>query len=100
LTHCSLFVLILAAPIQEAAMSVTYYVALPFIETEEGLTPGEAKECQSSGAAIRMAEVLSRKEGHVGALAFQRSGDPNVGAFSDAVVLRSFGLVPDRLEEL
>jgi hypothetical protein len=29
-----------------------------------------------------------------GALAFSRSGDPNIGAFEDAVVLREFGEVP------
>jgi hypothetical protein len=81
-------------------MPVTYYVALPFIETEEGPAPGEAKECQSSGAAIRMAEALAHKPGHVGALAFQRSGDPNLGTFTEAEILKTFGLVPDRLEEL
>ena len=28
-------------------MSVTYYVALPFVRTEDGIAPGEAKECLS-----------------------------------------------------
>ena len=32
-------------------MAVTYYVALPFIRTEDGTAPGEAQECQSEGAA-------------------------------------------------
>ena len=27
-------------------MAVTYYVALPFIRTEDGTAPGEAQECQ------------------------------------------------------
>jgi hypothetical protein len=41
-------------------MTVTYYVALPFIRTEDGTAPGEAQECQSEAAAIRRAEGMSR----------------------------------------
>jgi hypothetical protein len=37
-------------------MAVTYYVALPFIRTEDGTAPGEAQECQSEDTAIRRAE--------------------------------------------
>jgi hypothetical protein len=40
-------------------MAVTYYVALPFIRTEDGAAPGEAQECQSEGTAIRRAEGMS-----------------------------------------
>ena len=32
--------------------------------------------------------------GHVGAVAFSRTGDPGSGEFSDAVLLKSFGDVP------
>ena len=39
-------------------MAVTYYVALPFIRTEDGTAPGEAQECQSEAAAIRRAEGI------------------------------------------
>ena len=35
------------------------------------------------------------EEGHVGAAAFSRSGDPATGDFSDATVIRKFGDVPD-----
>jgi hypothetical protein len=35
-----------------------------------------------------------------GAVAFKRAGDPNVGEFSDAVVLKKFGDVPEDLNEL
>ena len=45
---------------EEASMAVTYYVALPFIRTEDGTAPGEAEECQSEAAAIRRAEGMSR----------------------------------------
>jgi hypothetical protein len=33
-------------------------------------------------------------------IAFKRAGDLNVGEFSDAVVLKKFGDVPDDLSEL
>ena len=46
------------------------------------------------------AEALSRKEGHVGAVAFSRTGDPATGDFSDAIVIRKFGDVPDDLSAL
>ena len=76
-------------------MAVTYYVALPFIRTEDGAAPGEAQECQSEAAAIRRAEGMSRDP-----TAFKRAGDPNVGEFLDAVVLKKFGDVPKDLSEL
>jgi hypothetical protein len=76
---------------------VTYYVALPFNAADDGVAPGEAAECQSASAAIRRAEVLSRIAGNVGAVAFSRTGDPAMGEFTDAVVLKAFGEVPDDL---
>jgi hypothetical protein len=85
---------------EEAPMAVTYYVALPFIRTDDGTAPGEAQECQSEAAAIRRAEGMSRDPANAGAVAFKRAGDPNVGEFSDAVVLKKFGDVPEDLSEL
>ena len=85
---------------ESVTMPVTYYVALPFNQSEDGVTPGEAQECQSESVAIRRAEAMSRNPAHVGAVAFKRSGDPHVGEFSDAVVLKKFGKVPDDLSEL
>ena len=81
-------------------MSVTYFVALPFIRTEDGSAAGQAEECQSEGAAIRRAEGMSQDPANVGAAAFKRSGDPNIGEFTDAVVLKKFGDVPEDLSEL
>jgi hypothetical protein len=81
-------------------MSVTYYVALPFVRTEEGVAPGEAQEMPNEGAAIRRAESMSRDPANGGALAFERSGDPNLGNFGDATILKSFGEVPANLDEL
>ena len=81
-------------------MSVTYYVALPFLKTEDGIAPGEAQEMPNEMAAIRRAESMSQDAANVGALAFKRSGDPNVGNFNDATILKSFGEVPANLDEL
>lgn len=75
---------------------VTYYVAMPFLQDDTGsLVAGAAEECQSSSAALRRAEVLSRAAGSLGAVAFSRTGDPLIGEFGDARVLRKFGSVPD-----
>jgi hypothetical protein len=79
---------------------VIYYVALPFVASDDGLAPGEPVECVNPTAAVMRAEALSRKQGCVGALAFSRSGDPSTGDFSDAKVIRKFGDVPDDLSEL
>ena len=81
-------------------MSVTYYVALPFVRTEEGIAPGQAQELPNEPAAIRRAEVMSRDPMNTGALAFKRSGDPNMGNFGEATVLKTFGQVPENLDEL
>ena len=79
---------------------VTYYVALPFLVGDDGLAPGEPVECFNPNAAVMRAEALSRREGHVGAVAFSRTGDPATGDFSDATVIRKFGEVPNDLSVL
>jgi hypothetical protein len=79
---------------------VTYYVALPFVVADDGVAAGEAVECFNPNAAVMRAEALSRKQGHVGAVAFSRSGDPATGDFGDATVIRKFGDVPDDLSAL
>jgi hypothetical protein len=81
-------------------MAVTYYVALPFMRTEEGVAPGEGQEMPNERAAIRRAEAMSRDPANAGALAFKRSGDPGMGNFDDASILMSFGEVPKNLDEL
>jgi hypothetical protein len=81
-------------------MSVTYFVALPFVRTEEGSAPGQAQECANEPAALRRAEVMSRDPANAGALAFKRTGDPSTGNFGDATVLKTFGEVPENLDEL
>lgn len=80
---------------------ITYYVAMPFLQDEGGtMVAGAAEECQSATTALRRAEMLSRAPGHIGAVAFSRSGDPMMGEFSDAKLLRAYGNVPTDLSEL
>ena len=52
---------------------VTYYVALPFLAADDGIAAGEPTECFNPVAVVMRAEALSRKEGHVGAVAFGSS---------------------------
>ena len=80
---------------------VTYYVALPFLQDEAGEpVAGAAEECQSATAALRRAEMMSRLPGSIGAVAFSRTGDPLMGEFGDAHLLRRFGNVPEDLSAL
>ena len=72
-----------------------YYVALPFVRIEEGLAPAEPVVCPHPAAAVRRAEVMSRDAANAGAVAFSRRGSPELGEFEDAVVLKTFGDVPD-----
>jgi hypothetical protein len=53
---------------------VTYFVALPFVAADDGIASGDPTECFNPNAAVMRAEALSRKEGHVGAVAFIRVG--------------------------
>jgi hypothetical protein len=39
-------------------MAITYFVALPFVRTEEGVAPGQAQEMPNEQAAIRRAESM------------------------------------------
>ncbi len=79
---------------------VTYYAALPFVAGNDGVVAGEPTECFNPAAVVMRAEALSRKEGHIGAVAFSRTGDPATGDFSDAKVIQKFGDVPDDLSTL
>lgn len=79
---------------------VTYFVALPFVAADDGIAAGEPTECFNPMTVVMRAEALSRKPGHVGAVAFSRTGDPATGDFGDAKVIKKFGEVPDDLSTL
>lgn len=76
--------------------SVTYYAVLPFVRNEDGeLCPDEAIECHSSTSAAARARTMAADR--AGAVAFSRTGDPDVGDYSDAVIIATVGDVPDDL---
>jgi hypothetical protein len=75
--------------------AVTYYVALAFKRSEENgdIVACDPKEARTADQAIRMAASLAMEEGHYGAIAFSRTGDPALGEFEDAVILKTIGEV-------
>jgi hypothetical protein len=75
--------------------AITYFVALAFKRSEDGgdILACDPKEARSSDQAIRMAASLARMEGNCGAVAFSRTGDPALGDFEDAVILKTAGEV-------
>ena len=76
---------------------VTYYIALPFVTSENGIAAGTAFECFNSAAVVKRAKALSRRTGNVGAVAFSRTLNPKTGDCSDPRVIKVFGDVPDDL---
>jgi hypothetical protein len=75
---------------------VIYYTALPFVRLENGgLVPGEAVECPHSSAVIRRADAMFRSEANAGAVAFAHIDSPDLGNSEDAMILKTFGDVPD-----
>jgi len=76
-------------------VAMTYYVALAFKRSEDNgeVVACDPKEARSADQAIRMAGSLVVQEGHCGAIAFSRTGDPALGDFEDAVILKTIGEV-------
>ncbi|MGA2999241.1 hypothetical protein [Bradyrhizobium sp.] len=70
------------------------------VASDDSIAAGEAIEYFNPTAVVMRAEALSRKPGHVGAVAFSRTGDPSTGDFGDAKVIRKFGEVPEDLSAL
>ena len=74
--------------------NMTYYVAMPFKHDETGdLVVGEPREACDAGQAIRYADVFASSPENCGAVAFARTGDPSLGDFDDAKILKTFGEV-------
>jgi hypothetical protein len=67
----------------------------PSPRPKAGWRPARPVECPSGATAIRRAQALASDNANAGAVAFSRSGDPNLGDFEDAVILKTFGQVPD-----
>jgi hypothetical protein len=60
-----------------------------------GLAPGEAVECHHEAAAIGRAQAMACSEAIAGVVAFSRRGSPDLEEFEDAVILKTFGDVPE-----
>jgi hypothetical protein len=75
--------------------ATTYYVALAFKRSEDNgdIVACDPKEARSADQAIRLAGSLAVVEGHCGAIAFSRTGDPALGDFEDAMILKTIGEV-------
>jgi hypothetical protein len=75
--------------------TMTYYVALAFTKSDDSgeIVACDPKEARSSEQAIRLAGSLAKMDGHCGAIAFSRNGDPALGNFEDAVILKTVGEV-------
>jgi hypothetical protein len=57
-------------------------------------------ECPSEHSVTRRAEAMSHTQSNVRTLAFKRSGDPNLGEYSAATILKTFGDAPENLDEI
>jgi hypothetical protein len=73
--------------------NVTYYVSIGFTRDEAGdLVALEPAESQTPGIAISKARSFAAA--NAGAVAFSRTGDPDVGEFDDAKVIWQSGEIP------
>jgi hypothetical protein len=82
------------SPRENGMPQVTYFAVLPFSRTEGGNFLAEAtiemhRAAQSKTTASRMA--ASER----GAVAFSKTGDPQLGEWNDAVILGRYCDVPD-----
>jgi hypothetical protein len=77
--------------------NITYYVALPFVRSEEGdLVAGEPRDYQLANAAVRGARSMAAIS--AGAIAFSRTGNPAIGEFQPAHILARFGETSDEVD--
>jgi hypothetical protein len=53
-----------------------------------------------AAAAIRRAEAMSSREEIAGAVAFYRRGNPDLGEFDEAEILKTFGQVPEDFRDI
>lgn len=78
---------------------LTYFVVQSFSQGRKGAVVADQPiQSQSADHATRMADRLSRTR--VAAIAFSRTGDPATGEYDEAVILASFGEIPDESQQL
>ena len=71
------------------------HVVIVYKSNQETPLAFEVIVCDSAEDAILKAEALSKLPGNIGATAYSRSGDIETSVFKDAVILKTFGEVPD-----
>mgnify|MGYP001583233089 CR=1 FL=1 len=77
---------------------ITYFVVLSFQRGNKGmLVPDAPRQARDQRHCEGLARALSEKSASV--VAFSRSGDPDVGAWDDAVILAQYGEDPAELLE-
>lgn len=74
---------------------ITHFIAVPYDRADRELVPGQQIKCIDPASAIEHAKHLWKSFGHAGAAAIVRTGHPE----TTATVLRTFGMVPDDLEQ-
>ncbi|MDJ1158191.1 hypothetical protein QNA08_08090 [Chelatococcus sp. SYSU_G07232] len=73
---------------------MTFFVVLPFAKDAGGnLVPGEPQEARDAAQAQRHAHELALTHG--GAIAFSRTGDPQLGSWGAPEIIAREGDVPD-----
>lgn len=76
---------------------ITYFVAIGFVRDDDGLLVSEEPiAAPSADRAILIAANLSDTK--AGAIAFARTGDPDLGTFQPATILARYGDVPSEME--
>jgi hypothetical protein len=84
------------SPREGDASRTPRYIAVSFRRVwNNGFAPGPAIECPDATLAIRRAELMAREEHIAGAVAFSRSADPVGKKVGVAVILKSFGDIPE-----
>ena len=77
-------------------VEITYFAVLPFSRTEDGDFLAEtAIEMRTAEQAKAIAARM--EAGERGAVAFSKTGDPQLAEWRDAVILGRYGDVPDDL---
>jgi hypothetical protein len=71
------------------------YVAVSFRRAGKDLAPGPAIECPDASTVILRAELMTKENEIVGAVAFSRRSNPHSGEFEAAVILKTFGEIAE-----
>ena len=77
---------------------VTYFVVQSFQRGNKGmLIPDAPRQARDLAHCERLAMTLAKERASV--IAFSRSGDPDVGAWDDAVIIAQYGEDPAEMLE-